>query len=104
MSEAREKRRKPDWVNGIKQNKWQLVVYDFIVFIAVCLLLLVFYTSGKPLPARAVIAQTAIAFISVFGCRLIGGIYRQIWRYGGIQCYIRLLLVDTLAFCIFFAS
>ena len=104
MSEAREKRRKPDWVNGIKQNKWQLVVYDFIVFIAVCLLLLVFYTSGKPLPARAVIAQTVIAFISVFGCRLIGGIYRQIWRYGGIQCYIRLLLVDTLAFCIFFAS
>ena len=30
--------------------------------------------------------------------RLLGNIYKQIWRYGGIQCYIKLLIVDFVAF------
>lgn len=37
----------------------------------------------------------------MFGARLIGNIYGQVWRYGGIQCYIRLLATDSIAFLIY---
>ena len=101
MRVVRGKRREPGWLSRIKKNKWQLVAYDLAVFAAVCLILLVAYTGGVRLTAGAVLVQTVIALVSVFACRLIGGIYRQIWRYGGIQCYIRLLMTDTIAFCLF---
>ena len=104
MRKVRRKRRVPGWLSSIKKNKWQLMAYDLAVFAAVCLLLLVAYTGGSRLTAGAVLARMAIAFVSVFACRLIGGIYRQIWRYGGIQCYIRLLMTDTIAFCMFCAG
>lgn len=33
--------------------------------------------------------------------RLIGNVYGQVWRYGGIQCYIRLLFTDAIAFWVY---
>ena len=33
----------------------------------------------------------------MFLARFFGNIYKQIWRYGGIQCYIRLLIVDAIS-------
>ena len=76
--------------------RWQLVIYDILILLAVELLLLVF--SGNTLSVPGIAAQIAIAFVCVFAARLVGNIYGQIWRYGGIQCYIRLLVTDTVAF------
>lgn len=42
-------------------------------------------------------------WFGIFPIRLIGNIYGQIWRYGGIQCYIRLLYTDAIAFIVYFA-
>ena len=39
--------------------------------------------------------------VCIFAARLIGNVYGQIWRYGGIQCYIRLLFTDVIAFLIY---
>jgi FlaA1/EpsC-like NDP-sugar epimerase len=44
-----------------------------------------------------------IGFASIFSMRFAFDIYRQIWRYGGIQTYIRLLICDGCAFALFFA-
>lgn len=51
---------------------------------------------------RDVFINSALAMFSVFVCRLFGNIYGQIWRYGGIQCYIRLVITDGVATFLFF--
>jgi len=91
-------RKKSSW---LKINKWQLVAYDSLIFICVAFMLLVLYSGDYPLTWPVRIFHTALAFICIFGVRLLGGVYRQIWRYGGIQTYIRLLLTDAFAFVMF---
>ncbi len=80
--------------------RWRLVAYDIFILLFVDLLLLVFYQSDDGLTNIGIIEQAVLSFICIFAVRSIGGIYRQIWRYGGIQCYIRLLVVDACAFII----
>ena len=78
--------------------RWQLVAYDVFILILVDLLLLAL--SGSKLSTMGMLIQGAIGFIAVFLSRLCGSIYSQIWRYGGIQCYIRLLITDAIAFVV----
>lgn len=76
--------------------KWPLFLYDVVILLLVDMLLLVF--SGESLPGMGTYYQILISFCSVFAARFVGKIYSQIWRYGGIQCYTRLLVTDALAF------
>lgn len=78
--------------------RWKLVLYDIVILLFVDWFLLVFYQSESRLSFKSVIAQAAITFICVFSARIFGRVYQQIWRYGGIQCYIRLLFADGIAF------
>ncbi len=80
--------------------RWQLVAYDIFVLTIVNFIFLFLYKSDGKLSPTWLTIQIASFFICVFGARLIGHIYQQIWRYGGIQCYIRLLAVDACAFLI----
>lgn len=77
--------------------RWRLVVYDILILSAVEFLLLAAYRSNEALTVAGGISQAALSFLCVFFCRYVGGIYSQIWRYGGIQCYIRLLMADVIA-------
>lgn len=74
-----------------------LVFYDLIIFMFADLVLFVLYQGGGNLSTRGMLMQSLLAFFFIFGCRFVGKIYRQIWRYGGIQCYIRLLMADFVA-------
>ncbi len=78
--------------------RWQLVIYDIILFVILDFILLFLYQKGEVLSDQGIILQSLLAFGCIFTARFIGGVYQQIWRYGGIQCYIRLLLVDGCAF------
>ena len=81
--------------------RWPLVVYDMLILLAVDVLLLGFYRSNESLSWDGMVFHTVVSFACVFSARYIGNIYQQIWRYGGIQCYIRLLIVDGAAFLVF---
>lgn len=76
--------------------RWQLVAYDIVILVLADMLLLVF--SGSNLPTWNIAVQMGIAFACIFISRLVGNVYGQIWRYGGIQCYIRLIVTDAIAF------
>ncbi|MBP3313647.1 MAG: polysaccharide biosynthesis protein [Oscillospiraceae bacterium] len=78
--------------------KWLLVGYDFIILTAVHMLLMFFYESANPITRNELIIQIATASVCIFSARFVGGIYRQIWRYGGVQCYIRLAVADGCGF------
>lgn len=75
--------------------KWQLVFYDLIAFLITDGVLLLIYRNFLSLGWKDIVANSVLAFGSIFVARLIGNVYRQIWRYGGIQCYIRLLIADA---------
>ena len=77
--------------------RWPLVVYDAAILLALDVLLLFFYDG---LSWQGVLLHSCLAFACVFAARSIGRVYQQIWRYGGIQCYIRLLVADGVAFVV----
>lgn len=79
-------------------TRWPLVVYDVIVYIIVSILLLWIYGGNGNLTNAGSLQLSILGFVCIFICRLIGKIYGQIWRYGGIQGYIRLIFSDTIAF------
>ncbi len=78
--------------------RWPLVVYDIYIFVAVHVLLLFLYSSNDNISVVGRFALMGISFACVFAVRLVGKVYKQIWRYGGIQGYIRFLFVDGIAF------
>ncbi|WP_294836433.1 nucleoside-diphosphate sugar epimerase/dehydratase [uncultured Eubacterium sp.] len=59
------------------------------------------YKNFLSLGWKDIIANSVLALGSILVARLFGNVYKQIWRYGGIQCYIRLLVTDTVATIIF---
>ena len=79
-------------------TRWPLVVYDVIVYIIASILLLWIYGGNGNLTNAGSLQLSILGFICVFICRMIGNIYGQIWRYGGIQGYIRLIFSDAIAF------
>lgn len=81
--------------------RWMLVIYDVAVFALAAILMFALYEGNDKLSHIGIIQQSILAFVCVFGSRLIGNVYGQIWRYGGIQCYIRLLCTDTIAFLVY---
>ena len=90
-------------MNRTKQNstpniRWMLVGYDLIVYAVVAVILLVLYGGMDKLSTTGILQQVCLSVLCIFVARLIGKIYGQVWRYGGIQCYIRLLFTDSIAF------
>lgn len=81
--------------------RWILVLYDAVILFFVDTLLLYLYKGAGALKGNGLVAHILLSFLSVFLFRFIWKIYRQIWRYGGIQCYIRLLASDACAFVLY---
>lgn len=81
--------------------RWMLVGYDLIVYVVVAAILLVLCGGMDKLSAIGKIQHVCISILCIFITRFIGKIYGQIWRYGGIQCYIRLLFTDFLALVVY---
>lgn len=82
-------------------TRWPLVVYDVIVYIIASILLRWIYGGNGNLTNAGSLKLSILGFVCIFICRLIGKIYGQIWRYGGIQGYIRLIFSDAVAFILF---
>jgi FlaA1/EpsC-like NDP-sugar epimerase len=80
--------------------RWLLVAYDILILLAADVLLLFLLGENERLSIGGVASQFAISVFCVMIARLLASIYNQIWRYGGIQCYIRLLIADGCAFCL----
>ena len=89
---------------NLKENntRWSLVVYDVIVYAISSLLLVWLYGGNESLTNAESLQLTILAFAIIFVCRLIGHIYGQIWRYGGIQGYIRMIVSDGFAFILLY--
>lgn len=83
--------------------RWTLVFYDIIAFAATDALLLFIYNKFLNLSIKDIIINSLLALGSILLFRFIFKIYQQIWRYGGIQCYILFLISDALGSLLFMA-
>lgn len=81
--------------------RWMLVGYDLIVYAIVAVILLVIYGGMDKLSSTGILQQVCLSAGCIFAARFLGKIYGQVWRYGGIQCYIRLLFTDSIAFIVY---
>ena len=81
--------------------RWTLVLYDLLIYLIIAAFLLGIYAGNDKLSFSGIIQQIILSATCIFFTRLIGNIYGQVWRYGGIQCYIRLLFADTIAFMVY---
>ena len=81
----------------IAHARWMLVLYDLAVYVFSSFVFLVYFRGGGSLQLKGMIIQATLTFVCLFGSRFLWNIYGQIWRYGGIQCYIRLLASDFVA-------
>ena len=84
--------------------RWRLVLYDIVILALVDLLLLGSYQVPPALTSAEVLMHSLVSFVCIFGTRFIGGVYKRVWRYGGIQNYMRLLIVDGVAFLLTYLS
>lgn len=82
--------------------RWQLFFYDAVFYTVTALGLLAIYPSyvdNLSLIQMGIIA--AIGFVCVFGARMLMNVYRQIWRYGSMQAYLRLIIADVIGGAVF---
>lgn len=87
--------------NSRHNIRWMLVGYDLIVYTIAAVMLLVIYGGTDKLSLTGIFQQICLSVLCIFAARLLGKIYGQVWRYGGIQCYIRLLFTDSIAFIVY---
>lgn len=81
--------------------RWMLVLYDLIVYAIIAFILLVIHGGTDKLTTTGVLQQVALSVVSIFVIRILGKVYGQVWRYGGVKCYIRLICTDSIAFLIY---
>ena len=85
--------------------RWMLVLYDYLIFaVVVTFALFLYYTSNlsnfAALTGEKWLQILLHFIIGSFICsasRFFWKVYGQIWRYGGVQSYLRLMFADTCA-------
>lgn len=98
---GKEKDLEDNHQNKSPNIRWMLVLYDLIVYTIIAFILLVIYGGTDELTNTGVLQQVALSVVSIFVIRILGKVYGQVWRYGGVKCYIRLICTDSIAFLIY---
>ena len=84
-----------------RKNRWLLVFYDVIIFVLSYAVLIGIHIGRLGVDNISMLLHIVLCFASCFAARFLWQIYRQIWRYGGIQTYIKLLMADFQGFCVY---
>lgn len=72
--------------------RWMLVIFDLIVF-AACAAILFFTSEKTAFPFYSAAASLLLVFLFRFVFRT----YSQIWRYGGVSAFLKLIIADAFA-------
>ena len=87
---------------GRNAVRWALVFYDVVIILAIEVLLLILYGGSDRPTLIGLVQHSILGLISIIGIRFLFGIYGTIWRYGGVQNYMRLMFSDGVAFVVYF--
>lgn len=98
---GKEKDLEDNQQNKSPNIRWMLVLYDLIVYAIIAFILLVIHGGTDKLTTIGILQQVALSVFCIFVIRILGKVYGQVWRYGGVKCYIRLICTDSIAFLLY---
>ena len=98
LKKGKEKDLEDNQQNKSPNIRWMLVLYDLIVYAIIAVILLVIHGGTDKLTTIGIFQQVALSVFCIFLIRILGKVYGQVWRYGGVKCYIRLICTDSIAF------
>ena len=101
LKKGKEKDLEDNQQNKSPNIRWMLVLYDLIVFAIIAVILLVIHGGTDKLTTIGIFQQVALSVFCIFLIRILGKVYGQVWRYGGVKCYIRLICTDSIAFLLY---
>ena len=76
--------------------RWMLIIYDDFIYASIVAFALFLY-RGHELSDLQILWHFLIGVSLITLSRFFWRVYSQIWRYGGVQSYIRLMFADTSA-------
>ena len=80
------------------RRMWILIMYDALILLGVCSYFLILSPSTQiRMSPLGVALNILLCCACVFIGRWLGGMYKQVWRYGTNRAYILLMLLDTLS-------
>lgn len=101
LKKGKEKDLEDNQQNKSPNIRWMLVLYDLIVYAIIAFILLVIHGGTDKLTTIGILQQVALSIFCIFVIRILGKVYGQVWRYGGVKCYIRLICTDSVAFLLY---
>lgn len=101
LKKGKEKDLEDNQQNKSPNIRWMLVLYDLIVYAIIAVILLVIHGGTDKLTTIGIFQQVALSVFCIFLIRILGKVYGQVWRYGGVKCYIRLICTDSIAFLLY---
>ncbi len=86
----------------ISHTRWLLVIYDLIIWVVISGLLFYFHPSGsEDLTPGLTAFWMTLGAVDILLFRILFSVYKQVWRYGGIGAYFRLISADIVSGIIF---
>lgn len=87
-----------------KKQSLYLLIYDLMILGFSCFLILYMYLymKNRYFTLSQMWFQIVLLLVVLFICRYSFNIYKQVWRYGGVQSYLRLMVSDGTATIIFY--
>ena len=87
--------------------RWLLIPYDTLIYMAVIVFAFIIYkkpitSDGIQLDWLQILWHFLIGNTCVILARFFWRVYGQIWRYGGVQSYIRIMIADTCALIVYY--
>ena len=83
-------------------NRIRLAFYDALMYLGTCVLLLLVQPDVFRLEGMAMLVYFLTGLFVLGISRILFGVYQQIWRYGSIYAYMRLLAADFFGGAAFF--
>ena len=84
-----------------KPVRWMLVFYDMLIYAIVVVFAFLIYRN-HPLKDLQILWHGLLGWGLCLMSRGLWRVYSQIWRYGGVQSYVRLMFADTCYFVAYF--
>lgn len=96
--------KKPNAFVSLFRVRWMLIFYDLLIYTTVVLFAFVLYEvfKGNTIDWLQVLYHYLLGAGLVILSRFLFKVYGQIWRYGGVQSYIRMLVADTIAVVLYY--
>ena len=81
--------------------RWMLIPYDVLIFATIIIFALVLYPQHG-MDWVAVLHHFLLGVTCVILSRFFWRVYGQIWRYGGVTSYIRIMFADSCALVVYY--